>query len=361
VYISRILRGTGSDGFYSAKKLGAFGADLGAVACFFTEPWQRLAPGLPVGDQAWLLNEAATRLRALGRLAEALEPMWVGAESAEAQADWKNAAIYYGNLSLLQLSLGRIVLAVADAERAVDYADRSGDAFQRISKRTALADARHQQGEWEAARRGFAEAEAMQAERKLEYLQLYSRPGFRYGELLLTEAERAAWGGPAAAEGSEGCAQVAQRAAQALPIAMRNNHLLSIALAQLTLARSALYTDLLHGRTPGEDAQQHTEAAVAGLHRAGDQDELPLGLLTRAWLRHGLNNTDGAQADLAEAQRIAERGGMKLHLADIALTRARLFEDKAELAKARALIEACGYGRRLPELEDAEQRLRLTQ
>ena len=267
VYISRILRGTGSDGFYSAKKLGAFGADLGAVACFFTEPWQRLAPGLPVGDQAWLLNEAATRLRALGRLAEALEPMWVGAESAEAQADWKNAAIYYGNLSLLQLSLGRIVLAVADAERAVDYADRSGDAFQRISKRTALADARHQQGEWEAARRGFAEAEAMQAERKLEYLQLYSRPGFRYGELLLTEAERAAWGGPAAAEGSEGCAQVAQRAAQALPIAMRNNHLLSIALAQLTLARSALYTDLLHGRTPGEDAQQHTEAAVAGLHR----------------------------------------------------------------------------------------------
>ena len=48
---------------------------------------------------------------------------------------------------------------------------------------------------------------------------------------------------------------------------------------------------------------------------------------------------------------------MKLHLADIALTRARLFEDKAELAKARALIEACGYERRLPELEDAEQRL----
>ena len=47
-----------------------------------------------------------------------------------------------------------------------------------------------------------------------------------------------------------------------------------------------------------------------------------------------LNNTDGAQADLAEAQRIAERGGMKLFLADIALTRARLFEDKAELAQS---------------------------
>lgn len=48
---------------------------------------------------------------------------------------------------------------------------------------------------------------------------------------------------------------------------------------------------------------------------------------------------------------------MTLFLADIALTRARLFEDKAELAKARALIDECGYGRRVPELEDAEKRL----
>ena len=127
----------------------------------------------------------------------------------------------------------------------------------------------------------------------------------------------------------------------------------------MTLARCALYADLLHGRPPGEDAQQHTEAAVAGLRQAGTMDHLPRGLLTRAWLRHCLNNLPGTQADLAEAQRIAERGGMKLHLADIALTRARLFEDKAELAKARALIEECGYGRRLPELEDAERRLGL--
>jgi hypothetical protein len=127
----------------------------------------------------------------------------------------------------------------------------------------------------------------------------------------------------------------------------------------LTLARCALYADLLHGRPPGEDAQQHTEAAVAGLRQAGTMDHLPRGLLTRAWLRHSLHDLRGAQDDLAEAQRIAERGGMKLHLADIALTRARLFEDKAELAKARALIEECGYGRRLPELEDAERRLGL--
>ena len=59
VYVDRILRGTGSDGFYSTKKLGAIGADLAAVAAFFDEPWSRVSPNLSEADQAWLLNEAA--------------------------------------------------------------------------------------------------------------------------------------------------------------------------------------------------------------------------------------------------------------------------------------------------------------
>jgi len=47
---------------------------------------------------------------------------------------------------------------------------------------------------------------------------------------------------------------------------------------------------------------------------------------------------------------------MKLHMADIHLHRARLFRDKSELAKARALIAACGYWRRKEELEEPRQR-----
>ncbi|AQR64624.1 hypothetical protein BXU06_05795 [Aquaspirillum sp. LM1] len=357
VYRDRILRGMAEGGFYSTRKLGAIGADLGAVACFFVQPWQQLAPGLSAAAQAWLLNQAAFSLRALGRLAEALEPMRAGAQRAVAQADWQNAAIYYSNLAELQLSLGDIAQAMADAERSVDYADRSGDAFQRMARRTTLANARYQQGEREAARNGFAEAEAMQAEQQPELPLLYSLQGFRYCELLLAEAERAAWGGATAEEGSTDCAQVAQRAAQTLPISERNNWLLEIALNHLTLARCALYADRLHGRAPGDKAKQHTEAAVAGLRQAGAQEFIVHGLLTRAWLRRCLNDLPGAEADLAEAQRIAERGGMKLFLADIALTRARLFNDKAELAKARALIEACGYWRRREELADAESNL----
>ncbi len=41
--------------------------------------------------------------------------------------------------------------------------------------------------------------------------------------------------------------------------------------------------------------------------------------------------------------------------AEIHLHRARLFRDKGELKRARALIELCGYWRRKQELEDAEE------
>jgi hypothetical protein len=46
---------------------------------------------------------------------------------------------------------------------------------------------------------------------------------------------------------------------------------------------------------------------------------------------------------------------MQLHLADVHLHRGRLFRDKAEIAKAREIIEKCKYWRRKEELEDAEE------
>ena len=104
VYFARIKR---RDENYSSRKLGAFGADLGAVACFFEPPWSRVSPALTEADQAWLLNEAAFRLRALGRLAEALDPMRVSGEMDVKVKQWKGAAISYSNLSELELTLGR--------------------------------------------------------------------------------------------------------------------------------------------------------------------------------------------------------------------------------------------------------------
>ncbi len=171
----------------------------------------------------------------------------------------------------------------------------------------------------------------------------------------------------------ESCRAVAQRAAQTLKWAEQNAvDILSAAMDHLTLGRAALYEALLTNsalHTPHSALEQ----AVSGLRSAGQQDELPKALLTRAWLRALTGRRTGAASavtDLDEAWEIAARGSMRLFQANILLMRARLFglpsaEEKypwespqADLAAARTLIEQCGYGRRLAELEDAELALR---
>jgi len=54
---------------------------------------------------------------------------------------------------------------------------------------------------------------------------------------------------------------------------------------------------------------------------------------------------------------MAERGGMKLHTADILLHRARLFRDAEALEAAGRLIGETGYHRRDAELADARKAL----
>lgn len=130
VYRDRILRRSEN---YSVYKLGAFSADLGAVACFFETPWGRVSPALMAPAQAWMLNQAAFRLRALGRLAEAIEPMRAGLGMAVMQEDWKSSARYASSLSQLELTLGEVAGAVGDAEQSVTYANRSGDPPDRKS------------------------------------------------------------------------------------------------------------------------------------------------------------------------------------------------------------------------------------
>jgi hypothetical protein len=104
VYRDRIARG---EKFYSFRKLGAFGADLGAVAAFFDEPWSRASSNLRAADQAWLLNQAAFCLGALGRLTEAVEPMRMSIDRRLETNDWANAAAGAHNLSELLFSADR--------------------------------------------------------------------------------------------------------------------------------------------------------------------------------------------------------------------------------------------------------------
>src|ERR1019366_4213050 len=72
------------------------------------QPWSRVSPALTEADQPWLLSEAGLRLRALGRLTEAVEPMRAGLEMCIKQERWNNAAISARNLAQLELSLGEV-------------------------------------------------------------------------------------------------------------------------------------------------------------------------------------------------------------------------------------------------------------
>ncbi len=364
VYHNRIQRGTsGLYAFYSSKMLGLTGADLAGVQCFFTVPWRQVAADLEATAQSWLLNEAALYLRALGRLDEAREPMRAALEAVVARDDWKGAAIYAGNLSELDLTLGDVTSAARHAEQSVQHADRSEDSFQIMAMRTTHADALHQAGRAAEGGERFHEAEALENKRNPTMPLLASLGGFRFCDLLLAGIERAAWRRRAGLDEQRFDAQiladVEHRAMSALKIAMRNQLVLDTALNNLTLGHVALFRTIL-GNAALDAAHARVEAAVHGLRLAGVMDGLPRALLTRAWLRALQGDPAAARADLDEAQQIAERGPMRLYLADIHLYRARLFfrenrdEAREELKKARALIERCGYHRRDEELRDAE-------
>ncbi|MFD0725938.1 TIR domain-containing protein [Lysobacter brunescens] len=369
VYRDRILRGAVNDGFYSTKKLGAIGANLAAIAAFFDEPWSRVSPNLTEADQAWLLNEAAFHLRALGRLTEALQPIRATLELNGASGRWKNAAVVASSLSELEVTLGRLPDAVTDARQSITHADQSGDAFQRMSTRTAAADALYQSGQRAEAGTLFAEAERMQQERQPQFDLLYSVQGFQYCDWLLAPAKQAAWQkllnqtfSSSKSQISDCLAEVERRAKTTLSWSTPRNLLLDIALDHLTLARVGLIRAILANPLPQPTLDlTHVAAAVNGLRAAVSMDQLPRSLLTAALYHFVRGEHNLALKHLAEAQQIAERGPMPLFLADIHLTRARLFHDHDELAKAAKLIRTLGYGRRYEELADAERADKIVQ
>src|SRR5215213_110574 len=374
VYRDRIHRGPEH---YSMKKLGAFGSDLAAVVCFFELPWSRVFQSLSDAAQGWILANAAYVLRAMGRLTEAVQPMRAGIPIKVRRKDWVNAATNAGNLSELHLLLGDLCAAITDAEQAVTYADLSGDISQQMIKYCVYADVLHQQGHRATAQVRFCEAEAMQAKLSPQLPLLYSNRAFKFCDLLQAPVERAAWQrtldftdslcarlGPH----SQTLGEVAKRGAYSLKIAESDNWLLDIALGHLTMGLVLLYRALLSETNLVEFAASklhgHINAAVDEFRRSGNRDELPRGLLARAWGRFVTGTFGSAQEDLDEAWEIAERGPMRLHMADIHLYRARLFfrekeypweSPEADLAAARKLIEQCGYWRRKEELEDAER------
>ena len=347
VYWLRVLR---VNKHFSLKKLGAFGADLVALSGFFNQPWSKPAVELTKAGKAFMLNMAGFHLRALGRLAEAAQPLQAGLEADILREDWKNAAIDASNLSELSLTTGDLAQALEYAEQSVDLADRSGDAFLRISKRTTLADALHQAGRLPEAEAAFQEAEKMQKEWQPEYPLLYSLQGFRYCDLLLGQGKYQ---------------DVQSRADKFFEWRVPSDPLIDIGLDHLSLGRAHLLQALQEGTDDFTRAAEHLNQALDGLRQAGQQQYLPNGLLARAELYRVQGAVDKAQRDLDEAMTIAERGEMELHQADCHLEYARLYlamgekeEDaRRNLDTAKEMIGEMGYHRRDTDVREIEEKL----
>ena len=340
------------DEAYSIFKLGAFGADLSALSGFFEESWRRPVSALTASAQGFVLNEAGFDLRALGRLAEAMEPFLAALALREALQDWKNASVNASNVSELYLTLGDITKAVEIAERSVMHAELSRNPFQRLFCRTTLAAALHQAGAFRAAEAMFREAEKIQAEWDPWKPLLYSIQGWRYTDLLLDRGEYET---------------VERRARRTLRFMLKDRTapLLTLAVEELSLGRALMLESSRSRGRSYDEAEGHIEHAVELLREGGGLDYLPFGLIARAQVNGFIANHINARADLDEAMDIATRdsqGLMRLHITECHLGYARLAlaQNDRETAQrhlilARDLIEETGYHRRDKELEGLEK------
>ena len=369
IYHRRIDRGALG---YGTSRLGAYGSAITAISGLFEQTWNRPSEDLNEDSRAWLLNESAFCLRALGRLDEAVQLLEVGRQARIDAESWENAAISASNLSALTLTLGQVEDALSHGASSVELADRSGSDFQRLSKRATWGDALHAAGRLDEAESVFREAESLQANRQPQYPNLYSLRGYRFCDLILGQA--APLDGSALAPGSLHddlsvkrlcCRQVRERATQSLEWAMgpRNLGLLSIALHHLSLGRAYLGLSLADGQG-FDNAAASLDRAVQGLRKAGTEDHLPRGLIARAMLHRFRQDSPTAEADLEEALEIAERGSMKLFECDVHLEwgRLRLSVDDREgarehLDRAANLVETTGYHRRDREVAELRQAL----
>ena len=302
VYYSRIQRDSQTN--YCCNKLGAFGSDLACLSSFFESAWDKPVSGLTEQDKALVLNWAGFRLRAVGRLSEAVQPLRTSLKMYIKDKNWQLTTMAANNLGELLLTLGNINDALNYAQQSVEFADKSGDYNWKFTSRTTLADAYHHQGNIAKASELFIEAEKMQQIRQPEYKYLYSLQGFRYCDLLIDIGEYD---------------QALQRSKTTLQWVKDMNWLLDIALDNLTTGKALFLKSLKQKTDDFLQAKDYLDKAVQGLRKAGYQDYLPRGLFVRAAFYRHENEYLKSWQDLDEAYEIAFYGSMKLHLDEYSL------------------------------------------
>jgi hypothetical protein len=410
IYRDRICRHRPNNSieFYAFKMLGAVGTNLAAVSWFFNQPYRLPTSELSEIAQSWVLGEAAACLRGQGRFIEAREAEAMALRYDENCNDSYNATISASNLSQTELLMGDICAAVANAKKAVMYADGCQNRFWIMGARTTLADAEHAAG-----RRDNAKDLFLEAEQHGDSLR-YSLQAYRYFDFLLSTGMSVAARDrvPQTATGDEGRHSLFSSAIE------------SLALVRILVADAINFADRLrllkknsafkkipfggeytvetimdeakHKIEHLEDelrqsvisAKRRLAAAKSVFERAERLDQLPRILLAGTGFHRACGNWTDSRHDLDDVFEIAELGSMRLFLCDTALESARLafaqieafaplngladdsppkpvapdtaeaglLKDEAtkQLGIASDYIKTCGYHRRDEELSELQ-------
>jgi tetratricopeptide (TPR) repeat protein len=347
VYLERVERNSALSS--ASHRLAAFWESLSALSGFFPEPWTAPQPTLTLHDQATVLDQASYMLQALGRLGAAMAPRTSAIAKYEELGDLRAAAFATGRLSDTLLYAGRSQAAHEAAEKAVRLADASNVPFARWYARSKLANALHHQGELQAARKWFADAEAIVCDSEPARKFLYQWPGFLICNLLLD---------------LECYDEVLVRGSTLLETARQGDgRLVDEGLAHVALGRA-------HSAKAAPEmsqAEAHLSQGVEILVRGDVRDELPRAYLARAELRLKLADWVGAERDLAEAQSLAEEAGIVFYQVEVHVIEAqRLLESpsagnvslaQAKLASAASLGRTIRYRRADPRIASLTEKL----
>lgn len=337
---------------YLSHRLGAFADDLVTLANFFAQQKFSSAGSLKKEVEATLLAQTGYCLRVTGRIREALTPMQMALEMATLNEDWVNAGRAIINISESHLELGDIQTAIHFSQQGIEYANLSGDGITQAFALCTLANALHQLGDTQSALSAFQEAESIELKAYPKHLHMYSRRGFLYCDLLITQGNTL---------------EARERAIYSLDISTNKLGPLSVGLSQLTLGCSFLEKTFHHQQHEASTFKDYLlqgeywlNKSVANL-RTLEQMTIffSLALLARAALYRAISQFTLAHQDLQEVKEIAEPSGMRLHLTDYHLEYARLAlaenlpeEARQHVAAAEQLIQATGYHRRDGELAE---------
>ncbi|MEI7730997.1 MAG: hypothetical protein WCO56_15585 [Verrucomicrobiota bacterium] len=353
LYLKRIQRG---EAYYSTTKLGGFSSTLAAMRGFFDEWGPNWIPkaGLQDSSRATVLLNTGYCLRALVKLPEASKCFEAALSVFSKMRNYSQSAIVAGMLSVVYSFQGELPKAFKFAEKGIGYADKSKDQSLRMNNRSIYAHLFIQTGDLATAEEYFKVVNKLrrQCANSSDRNRLATSV-IRWCMFLETKKKYA---------------EIQREAETMLNILRKPPERENIYCGMLNwcLGRALFAQGRLSNKPKQvERAIQMLQNALGCFQQgAGILLEQPRVYLALAECYCFVRTMDAAAMALNKAWEIAAPSRMRLHLADIHISRAHLFfSEKAypwenpqtDLATAEKLIHDCGYHRRDKELAAAKK------